>query len=252
MTPPIFSRAIAVIIALLTTVLTRSLRAAEQSLALNDADTAQAEFQIGAAGKIGVAFKFADGTVQTLPGLVKADEMKRIIEKVPVGTPMPDAFIEFKGAGLLFRNHVRPNLARYTEAQREELVKTWDAMPPASQHWTRLEVRALSAGAEIWVEGKFCGRLVSGSKLTEVNFKTEDGGAVRGARTFTRSNTRMFLPLDVKDIARPGAMKDAAVSLKAGVQQVKSVPMIVCDGAGSADVGVVKVMQGVRDRKSVG
>ena len=246
MTPPIFSRAIAVIIALLTTVLTRSLRAAEQSLALNDADTAQAEFQIGAAGKIGVAFKFADGTVQTLPGLVKADEMKRIIEKVPVGTPMPDAFIEFKGAGLLFRNHVRPNLARYTEAQREELVKTWDAMPPAAQHWTRLEVRALSAGAEIWVEGKFCGRLVSGSKLTEVIFKLEDGGAVRGAKTFTRSNTGMFLPLDVKDIARPGAMKDAAVSLKAGVQQVKSVPLIVCDGAGSADVGVVMVMQGVR------
>lgn len=248
---PMFPCANPAFMALLTTVLPApGLHALEQSLPLHEADTVQAEFQVGAAGRVALSFKFADKKVQTLPGFVKADELKRTVEKdgkkVPVGMPMPDAFIEYRNAALFFRNHVRPNLQRYTEAKREDLVKAWDAMPSATQHWTRMEVRALDAGAELWMEGKFCGLLTSESKLTEVSFKLEDGGAVRGAKRFTRSNTGLFLPLEVKDIASPGAMKDAAISLNAGVQQVKSVPMIVGGGASNADVGVVKVMQGVR------
>ena len=72
----------------------------EHVVLLNDANTVQAEFRVGASGKIGIAFKFADGKTQTLLGVVKADEMKRTVEKdgkkVPVGTPMPDALIEFR------------------------------------------------------------------------------------------------------------------------------------------------------------
>ena len=56
----------------------------------------------------------------------------------------------------------------------------------------------------------------------------------------------MFLPLDVRRIARPGVMKTASVSLKPGPQQVKAVPMVVADGAGNADVGEAKEMQGLR------
>ena len=66
---------------------------------------------------------------------------------------------------MTLKNHVRPNLVRYTEPQREDLVKAWDALPPATQHWSALEVCALDAGAELWMEGRFCGRLVSESKL---------------------------------------------------------------------------------------
>jgi hypothetical protein len=217
---------------------------------LNDANTVQAEFRVGAGGKIGVGFKFADGKTQTLLGVVKADEMKRMVEKegkkVQVGRPMPDAFIEFRGAGLTFQNHVRPNLVRYTEAQREDLVKTWDAMPSARQHWTALEVRALDAGAELWMEGRFCGRLVNESKLVEVRFQLAEGSAVRAQWKSVRPDTGLFLPLNVKHIARPGAMKDATISLKPGMQQIKAVPMIVGDAASNADVGVVKEMQGLR------
>src|SRR4029077_15529304 len=46
--------------------------------------------------------------------------------------------------------------------------------------------------------------------------------------------------------ARPGVMKDCRVSLKSGAQQVKKMPMVVADGAGNADVGMAKVMQGRR------
>ena len=222
----------------------------EHVVLLDDPNTVQAEFRVGAGGKIGIGFKFADGKTQTLLGVVKADEMTRTVEKdgkkVPVGTPMPDAFVEFRGAGLTFQNHVRPNLVRYTEAQREDLVKTWDALPAATQHWTALEVRALEAGAALWMEGRFCGRVVSESKLVEVSFQLAEGGAVRGQQKRVRPDAGLFLPLDVKHIARPGAMKDASISLKPGMQQIKAVPMIVGDAASNADVGVVKEMQGLR------
>src|SRR4029079_2434247 len=69
---------------------------------------------------------------------------------------------------------------------------------------------------------------------------------VRGERLFTRADSGMFLPLDVRRIARPGVMKDCSVSLKAGAQQVNKVPMVVADGAGNADVGMAKEMQGLR------
>lgn len=222
----------------------------EDVVLLNDANTVRAEFRVGTGGKIGIGFTFADGKMTTLLGVVKADEMKRTVEKagkkVLVGSPMPDAFVEFRGAGLTFQNHVRPNLVRYTEAQRENLGKTWDALPSAAQHWTALEVRAADAGAELWMEGRYCGRLVSESKLVKVSFQLAEGGAVRGLQTSVQSNAGLFLPLDVKHIGRPGVMKDASISLKPGMQQIKSVPMIVGDAASNADVGLVREMQGLR------
>ena len=229
----------------------RMTRAADpRVVALNGADTAEAEFRVGASGKIAVMFTFADGKVQTLLGVVKGDTQKRTVEKdgkkTPEMVPMADGLIEFTGAGLRFQYHSRPCLARYTEAQQADLAKVWDTLPAASQCWVPLEVRADAAGAELWLEGRYCGRVASESRLTEVSFKLEANGEVRGERSFTRANSDMFLPLDVRRIARPGVMKTASASLKPGLQQVKAVPMVVADGAGNADVGMAKEMQGLR------
>jgi len=79
-----------------------------------------------------------------------------------------------------------------------------------------------------------------------MTIRLEAGGEIRNSKTFTRAETGMFLPLDVRHIARPGVLKNASVSLKAGVQQVKSVPMTVADVAGNADVGMARMMQGSR------
>ena len=221
-----------------------------QTLTLKDADTVEAEFRVGGTGKIAVMLKFADGKAQTLLGAVKADTLKRTVEKdgkkTPEMLPMADGWIEFMGAGLRFQYHSRPYLKRYTEAQQADLAKVWETLPAASQCWVPLEIRADAAGAELWMDGRYCGRVASESRLTEVSFKLEADGAVRSERMFTRADSGMFLPLDVRRIARPGVMKECSVSLKSGAQQVKKVPMVVADGAGNADVGMAKEMQGLR------
>ena len=75
-----------------------------QTLTLKDADTVEAEFRVGGTGKIAVMFKFADGKAQTLLGAVKADTLKRTVEKdgkkTPEMLPMADGWIEFIGRGL--------------------------------------------------------------------------------------------------------------------------------------------------------
>ncbi len=224
-----------------------------EAVALKEANTMEAEFRVGAAGKVAVGFQFAGGKMQTLLGVVKPDALKRTVEKegkkTPETVPMPDGWIEFTGAGLRCEYHSRPRLVRYTEAQQADLAKEWETLPAASQCWVPMELRADATGAELWLDGRYSGRVEGGGRLTEVRFKMEEGGAVRGVRTFTRVDTGMYLPLDVRRIARPGVMGvmgGATVSLKPGMQQVGGSPMIVVDGAGNADVGAARMMQGPR------
>lgn len=219
-------------------------------VALQGADTAEAEFRVGASGKISLIFKFADGKTQTLLGAIKADTLKRTVEKdgkkTPELVPMADGLIEFMGAGLKFEYHSRPYLKRYTEAQQADLAMVWETPPAASQCWVPLEIRADAAGAELWMNGRYCGRVASASRLNDVSFNLEADGAVRSERIFTRADSGLFLPLDIRRIARPGVMKEGRVSLKSGAQQVNKVPMLVADGAGNSDVGMAKEMQGLR------
>jgi hypothetical protein len=222
----------------------------DHRVALNGANTLAVELRLGTAGKAALEFQFADQTKQTL--LASAQPYKLVRSQLKDGkrtletTLMPDGLVEFAGGGLKFQYFSRPCLSRYTEAQQDELIKTWEAGPSASQCWMPVEVRADAAGAELWMDGRYSGRVAGGSRLTGVNFKLEAHGEVRGERAFTRADHGRFLPLDVRGIARPGVMKDASMSLKPGAQQVNAVPMLVADGGGNADVGVAKEMQGLR------
>src|SRR5256885_15526678 len=98
---------------------------------------------------------------------------------------MADGWIKFVGAGLRFKYHSRPYLKRYTEAQQADLAKVWKTLPAASQCWVPLEIRADAAGAELWMDGRYCGRGARKSRLSGVSFRLEAGGAVRNERTFT-------------------------------------------------------------------
>lgn len=221
----------------------------EHLLPLGKSNAMEVEFQVGPAGKVGLLFKFAGGKSQALTGMVKDDQFSRMVTKDGKKTlekeSMPDGYIEFQGAGLKYRLHSRPYLTRYTEAQGVALAKSWETLQPASKCWVHLEVRSDSAGAEVWMQGRYCGRIIGEGKLLEVGLMMESGGAVRGAKSFT-FEPDSFLSLDVKHIAQPGVMDKATISLKPGKQQIDHVPMIVVEGGKNADVGKAKEMQGSR------
>ena len=94
--------------------------AENQAVVLKDADTMEAEFRTGAAGKIGLAFKFADGKTQTLLGAVKSDALKRTVEKD--GRKVPEVLLSGHH-GEIRRWRKREALMR-TLQRRPELLAT--------------------------------------------------------------------------------------------------------------------------------
>lgn len=215
------------------------LRAASVVIALDGTDTVKFELQVHAATKAMLSFVFADKKSLTMSASVKEDRITRTVEKdgkkTPVESPMPDAAVEFSGSGLAFQNHVRPHLRRYTEDQRVELAKRWDLMPPASEHWTAMEIRSSDKGAELWVEGRFCGQLASTSALVSLSV---DGASVRGVKTSTREATGRFLPLNAAVL--PCAPQANGTGVK--LDRVLPIPMITSKT--NVDVGEAKMMQG--------
>src|SRR6266436_900478 len=69
-----------------------TLHAGHQVVELNGADTAQAEFQLGAAAKAALTFTFANKQAISLAAVVREDKMIRTVEKdgkkTPVSSPM--------------------------------------------------------------------------------------------------------------------------------------------------------------------
>lgn len=222
----------------------------QKTFALAPGDAMQARVKIGAAGKLVWTFKFADGKTQVLTGILKSDTWQKPADKltkqVPAPETLPDAAIDYKGAGLSFAEHIRPRMSRYTETQREDLAKKWTTFTAASESWVPVEVRAQNSGGELWLEGRYCGRISSESALVEVALTLETGGGLRGARVVKTAQEAVFLTLDVQHIARDGGMTAAKVSLAPGLQKIGSVPILVADGAHNADVGFAKEMQGLR------
>ena len=222
-----------------------------KSFEFGEADTIRVDVRLGSAKKFGVKFEFADGKQDLLQAKLEGDQRTLPLAKGAKGPAekvmMPDAAVSFTGLGLQFSHHVRPYLKRYTEDQMATLAGQWEGLPSASSHWMSFELRkGGGSGEELWLDGRFCGRILRSSAVRSVTFVLEAGAEIRGGECFRREHHAGFLPLDVAKVRRPGAMGDAVIDLPAGLRDFDGVPMVVARGTDNADVGVVREMQGPR------
>ncbi len=105
---------------------------------------------------------------------------------------------------------VRPNLDIYPPAMKEEWIKKWDTLPPASGYEFPLALRSATNGVEVWIDGRYAGRIDRNSPLKSAVFK------VSATASLTNVNQRVcpasrYLPLDISRMNRPGLMKGAIV-----------------------------------------
>lgn len=154
-----------------------------------------------------------------------------------------DSFVTVSGTNLqLF---ARPNLARYTDAQQEELLRRWDSLPAAAQTLMHYEFRNRPGRVEMWLNGCYAGEVALAGGLRRLQVKLPPGAVLRDAAAYQRPAVEeRYCALDVRRRARPGALRDANVSLPSGLQRVGGVPLFVADGPGNGDVGVVREMKG--------
>jgi hypothetical protein len=199
----------------------------------------------GDKGDVLVVVRLDDGGKHLFRMRVEPDlARQRVVEdgkRVTKEQTMPDAVINVEG---LVRCHVRPRLLRYTAKQQEDLIERWATLPPASKRVVTFEARQDERGVALYLDGLYVGRRDAAARLASVEFTPSKGAEVRQPRSFACYKDPTYLPLDMKSIAKPGAMKGAALSLPEGMRTVQGIPILVADGADSVDVGVVKEMMG--------
>jgi hypothetical protein len=139
----------------------------------------------------------------------------------------------------------RPNLARYTDPQQDELLKRWDSLPAASQTFVHYEFRSRPDRVEMWINGCYAGMFPADGGLRQVRVSLPAQAAARDEASYQLPQIEeKYCLLDVRRISKPGAMRDARVSLAKGMRRVEGIPLMVADGAGNGDVGVVREMKG--------
>jgi hypothetical protein len=155
-----------------------------------------------------------------------------------------DSFLGISGA-MNLRVFARPDLRRYTDPQQDELLATWNDLPPASETPVHFEFRNRPDRVELWINGCYAGRFAGVRGLRKVEATLPTGAEIWEAASYRLPPVDdRYCPLDVRRIAKPGAMRDARVSIAAGPQRVAGVPLIVADGPGNGDIGVVRQMKG--------
>lgn len=210
-------------------------------------DALSAELQLGDAERWAtITVRLDDGKSHVFRGRVEPERIRRKATENGAAVwkeeILPEAAVNFSG---LVRYHSRPRLGRYTNEQQDDLIARWSQLPAASQRFITFEARQDQDGVAIYLDGQYAGRRDAAGKLQSLEISLPEAGQVRRARSFKNyHDAGVFLPLDVKWIARPGAMRSAAVSLPPGLETVGGVPILVAGGQTSVDVGAVKECKG--------
>lgn len=217
------------------------------SVAVAAGDNAlSAAFRIGdVAQPATLTVRLDDGRAHVIAARVEAERIRKKVtedgQSVTKELTLPDAAVNFSG---LVRCYSRPRLGRYTDQQQDDLIARWASLPAASQRFLTFETRQEGGGVAFYLDGQYVGRREGTGRLASLDISLPPGGQVREARSFRREDDERFLALDTRWIARPGAMREADVSLAPGLQTVGGVPLIVAGGAASVDVGVVRECKG--------
>ncbi|NLX97117.1 MAG: hypothetical protein GXY83_13165 [Rhodopirellula sp.] len=200
-----------------------------------------------------IIVEFADGSKKVLTINVRPQTGKRRLPQAagaPAGAKpayeqvqAEDSFVDVSGSNL--RIFARPNLFRYTDPQQDELLRRWESLPPASQTFIPFEFRNLPGRVEMWIQGCYAGAMSAAGGLRQVQVLLSAEAAIRGEGSYRLPEVEeKYCALDIGQIAKPGAMRDAQVSRERGLRRVEGIPLIVADGAGNGDVGVVREMKG--------
>lgn len=200
-----------------------------------------------------IAVESADGHTKTLRLEVRSQTGKRRLPQ-PADAPKnakptyevvqaEESFVAVSGTNL--RIFARPNLFRYTDQQQDDLLKRWDSLQVASRTPVHYEFRNRPDRVEMWINGCYAGTLSAGDGLRQVRVSLPVEAAIRDEASYKRPTVEdRYCVLDISRIAKPGAMREARVSLAKGMRRVEGVPLLVADGPGNGDCGVVREMKG--------
>jgi len=176
--------------------------------------------------KTDIRFRVADATYkEKVPG----DEL-RFVKRT-----LPDACLDIPA--LKARYFVRPNPAFYSENAVRALRDEWGSLPSPDDHPLVLSLQLDAAGAALSLDGNYVGRVDQVGGLKEVIASLP---AEAEAKCRPREAWSPWTPLELRSLARPGAMSNAVLNVDEDALKATGIPMRLLDGGASADVGCVR------------
>ncbi len=176
-------------------------------------DVLRAAFRLGSdAGRGTVTVLLDDGKKHVFPVRIEPErapvKVKEGDKTVTKETILPDAVLNIEG---LVRSWSRPRLQRYTDKQQADLVARWASLPAASQRFVTFEARQDGPGVALYLDGHYVDRRDAPGRLAGLAFALPKEGAVRDSASCAADRDPVFLPLDTRFVARPGAMLGATL-----------------------------------------
>lgn len=147
---------------------------------------------------------------------------------------LPRAGIEVGGLNQV-RLYVRPNLARYTGPQRHRVISRWRSLPAPDAHRFPIVFHAGDADVEIWLDGRYAGRLPLPGGLRALSVAVPVGSAASLSEVTPTPDRSRFLPLEIARMDRPGALAGADVRYDAVAE-----PPFAALGPANAWLGLVQ------------
>ncbi|MBT3380565.1 MAG: hypothetical protein HN742_10435 [Lentisphaerae bacterium] len=116
------------------------------------------------------------------------------------------------------RYYVRPNLARYGKKVRERYLAKWDELPPATAHRFPVTFRMAPGEVQLWMDGRYAGRILHPARLQQIAFEVPAGSAVGETRFAPPRHAPRYLPLDISRLPAAASLpENATVKMTAGV-----------------------------------
>lgn len=168
--------------------------------------------------KAGIAIGLKDdkGAVTNLG--VRAEDMK-LNYGAQSSAPLPDAVLKLafpaKWPNSIGTYFVRPNMELYSDKRRNEVFKTWNTLPAASERVWTLELRRTPATTQLWFNGQFMSEITLAGAISTIDLKLAPGAALAEVKSEKAPPEADLLPLPTATYPRPGAMADAVVKLAA-------------------------------------
>lgn len=190
--------------------------------------------------KAGITIDLRDekGAVQTVG--IRAEDIK-LGWGAHSDKQLPDATLQLSWPGKWPNNKgtyfVRPNMEIYNDARRNEVFKTWNTLPAASQQIWTLELRRNASVIQLWLNGQFMNELVLESPLASVEVKLAAGAALGELTVGKAAPDTDLLRLPTQNYSRPVAMADATVKLLPDAKLPSELALPEQAGAASISIG---------------
>ncbi len=146
---------------------------------------------------------------------------KPVSKQVPGSVLLPDASIKFSGLDAGLRDEidyfVRPQISQMDPDAQPAYMRDWAQIPGASERFVKYEFRLTDpANVEVWIGGRYCGRIGLANPLNKISFEMPPNTAIRDIAVAVRKEPSRFLLLDLKS--------------GGGLSQVAGIPFNVLSG----------------------